>query len=217
MKIALIGASGLVGAAVLHEAITRNHEVTAIVRHPGKITLRNEKLKITEADVIDIEKLIVALKNHDAVVSAYNAGWTNPNLYDDFLKGSRSIQQAAKKAGVERYLTVLGAGSLYVHSGIQLVDTPQFPKDYKPGALAARDYLNELKNETVLNWTALSPAIEFNPATPHVRTGVYRTGKDEPVFDSNNKSTISAEDMAVAIIDELEHPRFFRQRFTVAY
>ena len=217
MKIALIGASGLVGSAVLEEAISRGHEVTAIVREPEKIKIQNDKLTVVKTDATNAEEIIPHLQRHDAVVSAYNAGWTNPNIYEDFLNGSRKIQEAVKKSGVKRFLVVLGAGSLYIQPNVQLIDTPQFPEEYKPGASAARDYLNELKKETELDWTALSPAIEFHPGVPHERRGTYRTGTESPVFDTNGKSTISAEDLAVAIVDEIENPKFIKQRFTVAY
>lgn len=110
-----------------------------------------------------------------------------------------------------------GAGSLFVAPGVQLIDTPQFPAEWKPGALAARDYLNILKNENELEWTFVSPAIEMNQGTPHERRGTYRTELDNPVFDANNKSTISVEDLAVAIIDEVENPKHIRVRFTVGY
>ena len=207
----------MVGAAVLEEAIARGHDVTAIVREPEKIKTKSDHLTIQKTDATKVDELVTALQNHDAVISAFNAGWTNPNLYNDFLTGSRDIQKAVKQSGVKRYLVVLGAGSLYVQPGVQLIDTPQFPEEYKPGASAARDYLNELKNEAELDWTALSPAIEFHPGVLHQRTGKYRTGTDNPVFDDKGKSTISAEDLAVAILDELEQRKFIKQRFAVAY
>ena len=215
MKIALIGASGLVGTAVLNEAINRGHEVTAIVRSPEKITLQNKKLKAVKADVNNIEETSLLLQHHDVVVSAFSAGGANG--YDDFLKGSRNIEEAVKQSGTKRFFVVLGAGSLYIKPGIQLVDTPQFPAAYKAGATAARDYFAELIKNTELEWTILSPAVEFHAGIPHQRTGTYRTGTDEPVFDANGKSTISTEDLAVAIVDELEHPKYIKQRFTVAY
>lgn len=98
-----------------------------------------------------------------------------------------------------------------------MVDTPQFAQEWKPGALAARDYLNILKKEDQLDWTFISPAIEMNPGTPHERTGKYRISLDNPVFDANHKSTISVEDLAVAIIDEVENPKHIHQRFTIGY
>ncbi|MEO9070952.1 MAG: NAD(P)-dependent oxidoreductase [Ginsengibacter sp.] len=216
MKIALIGATGFVGSAILKEALGRGHQVTAIARETGKIEGQNN-LTIIESDVMDSNGLAKILQGSDVVVSAYNAGWTNPELYNDFLNGSRSIQEAVKKSGVKRLIVIGGAGSLYVAPGVQLVDTPEFPEAFKPGAGAARDYLNELKTENQLDWTFVSPAIEMNPGAPHERKGTYRTGVDNPVFDTDHRSRISVEDLAVAIVDEIENPKHIRVRFTVAY
>ena len=216
MKVVLIGATGFVGSAILKEALSRGHEVTAIARHPEKIKTQNN-LTIVKGDVMDTDKLSETLKGNDVVVSAYNPGWTNPDIYNEFLKGSQAIQKAVKKSGVKRYIVNGGAGSLFVAPNVQLIDTHEFPDEYKPGAGAARDYLNILKNENQLEWTFVSPAIEMNPGTPHERKGTYRTGLDNPVFDSNNKSRISVEDLAVAVIDEVEHSKHIRVRFTVGY
>ena len=216
MKVALIGATGFVGSSILKEALSRGHEVTAIARHPEKIKTQNN-LTIVKGDVMDTDKLSETLKGNDVVVSAYNPGWTNPDIYNEFLKGSQAIQKAVKKSGVKRYIVNGGAGSLFVAPNVQLIDTPDFPDEFKPGAGAARDYLNILKNENQLEWTFVSPAIEMNPGTPHERKGTYRTGLDNPVFDSNNKSKISVEDLAVAVIDEVEDSKHIRVRFTVGY
>ena len=217
MNIALIGASGFVGSSILKEALSRGHKVTAIVRNPDNVKAKSEFLTTVQADVMKVHALANLLRGHDTVISAYNAGWTNPNLYDDFLKGSRSIQEAIKKSGVKRIIVIGGAGSLFVAPGVQLVDTPEFPADWKPGALAARDYLDILKKEQDLDWTFLSPAVEMHRGTSGERKGVYRTGLENPVFDSNNRSIISVEDLAVAVLDETEKPTHIRQRFTVAY
>jgi len=216
MKVALIGASGFVGTAVLNELLQRNHQVAAIVRHPEKVK-KADNLNVVSADVLDEEALQAALRGQDAVISAYNAGWANPNIYDDFMAGAKAIQESVKKAGVKRLIVIGGAGSLFIAPGQQLVDTDAFPAEWKPGALAARDYLNILREDRMLDWTFLSPAIEMNPGTSGIRKGVYRMGLDSPVFDDNHKSMISVEDIGVAIVDELEHPRHIRQRFTVAY
>ncbi|MDJ1494472.1 NAD(P)-dependent oxidoreductase [Cytophagaceae bacterium DM2B3-1] len=217
MRIAIIGASGFVGSHLLTEALQRDHYVTAIVRHPEKITTHHPHLIVKACDIMNTEALVPLLADNDAVLSAYNPGWTNPAIYEDFLKGSKSIQEATKMAGVKRLLTIGGAGSLYVAPDTQLIDTPQFPAEWKPGALAARDYLNIIKEEKDIEWTFLSPAIEMHAGTSGKRTGQYRTGTDNPVFDANGTSRISAEDLAVALIDELENKQFPKQRFTVAY
>src|ERR1700745_1683429 len=104
MKISLIGASGFVGKAILQEALQRGHEVIAISRNPENIPTEHPHLKKIKVDVLNQDDLAKAIKNPDVVVSAYNAGWTNPNLYQDFLNGSQSIQEAVKKSGVKRFL-----------------------------------------------------------------------------------------------------------------
>lgn len=143
MKVALIGATGFVGAGVLDELLRRGHEVVALVRKPETLAAR-EHVQFVKADVLKADEVQRAVAGCDAVVSAYNAGWTNPNIYDDFMQGSRSIVQGVKAAGIQRYLVVGGAGSLYVN-GQQLVDSPDFPAAIKPGATAARDMYTELK------------------------------------------------------------------------
>lgn len=216
MKVALIGASGFVGSAILNELLQRGHEVTAIVRNPEKIK-QGSTVSVIKANVLNQSEVEDAVKGQEAVISAYNAGWANPNLYNEFLEGAQAIQAGVKKSGIKRFIVVGGAGSLYIADGVQLLETPQFPKEFRAGASAARDYLNILKNEKELDWTFLSPAIEMHHGTSGVRKGTYRTGLDNPVFDANNRSVISVEDIAVAIVDELENSKHIRQRFTVAY
>ncbi|MCF0069935.1 NAD(P)-dependent oxidoreductase [Dyadobacter sp. CY261] len=217
MKIALIGATGFVGTHVLKELVSRGHQVTAIARNTDKVDTSNDLVTAKAADVMNADNVAAVVAGHDAVISTFNAGWTNPNIYDDFLAGAKAIQAGVKKAGVKRFLTVGGAGSLEITPGVQLVDTPNFPAEYKPGATAARDYLNILKTETQLDWTFLSPAIEMSPAHPGERTGKYRTSLDTPVFDEHHRSKLSVEDTAIAIVDEIEQGNFVRQRFTAAY
>lgn len=217
MNIALIGASGFVGSAILKEALNRGHQVKAIVRNPEKIAVHHDHLTIEKANVLEASQVTEAVKGTDAVISAYNPGWTNPDIYAEFLKGSQSIQEGIKASGIKRYIVIGGAGSLEVAPGVQAVDTPGFPAEIKPGATAARDYLNIIKEENELDWTFFSPAFEMHQGTSGVRKGTYRTGLDNPVFDTDGKCVLSVEDLAVAIIDELENPQHVKQRFTAAY
>jgi len=217
MKIAIIGASGFVGSALLDEAVRRGHTITAIARHPENIDAESDLVTPEKVDIRNEEKLTEVLKGHEAVLNAFNAGWDNPNLYDDYLAGVKAIQRAAKAADVGRLLVVGGAGSLEIEPGKQLVDSPDFPEEYKDGALAARDYLDIIREEDELPWTFLSPPILMNPETKHQRTGEYRTGTDQPVFNDEGESTISVEDLAVALLDEVENEDFVNQRFTVGY
>ncbi|WGQ08425.1 NAD(P)-dependent oxidoreductase [Pedobacter gandavensis] len=216
MKVSLIGASGFVGAHLLTELLNRGHQVTGIVRNAAQVKENNAQLTVKAVDVLNTVELAEAIKGSDAVISAFNAGWTNPNLYDDFLAGSEAIQKAVKDAGVPRLIVIGGAGSLFIN-GAQLVDGPDFPADYKAGATAARDYLNVLKNEEALDWTFFSPAIEMHPGITTGRTGQYRIGTEHPVFDEAGRSSLSVQDLAVAIVDELEQPQHIKQRFTAGY
>ena len=216
MKIALLGATGFVGSNLLREALTRGHQVTAIVRDPAKLTEKSDHLTVVTGDVHDVAQLARQLAGHDVVLNAFSAGWKNPNLYDDFLAGSRHIEQATEQSGVARLFAIGGAGSLFIN-GQQLVDGPEIPANIKPGALAARDYLNELKQNTRLDWTFFSPAIEMHQGITTGRTGHYRLGTESPVFNAEGRSILSGQDLAVAVLDEIEQPRHSCQRFTAAY
>ncbi|MFT3826657.1 MAG: NAD(P)-dependent oxidoreductase [Chitinophagaceae bacterium] len=217
MKIALIGATGFVGSAILKEALDRGHQVTALVRNPAKVTTTSPSLIVKEGDVFNEADVVALATGQDVVISAYNPGWTNPEIYNDFIKGSESIQAAVKKSGTKRLIIIGGAGSLEIAPGKQLIDTPQFPAEFKPGASAARDFLETIKKEKDLEWTFFSPAIEMHHGTSGVRKGHYRLGLDNPVFDENGRSILSVEDLAVAIVDEAEKAKHIRQRFTAAY
>ncbi len=216
MKVALIGATGFVGKALLEELLARGHEVTALARDPAKLQPRPH-LQVVKADVLDADEVRAAVAGADTVISAYNAGWANPDLYNEFLRGTRAIVAGTKAAGVKRYIVIGGAGSLYAPDGTQLVDSPNFPAAIYPGASAARDALTELRNETSLAWTQLSPPVAFHPGSPTERTGKYRVGSDTPLSTGEGPGTISAADLAVAVVDELEAPQHIGKRFTVAW
>lgn len=216
MKVSLIGASGFVGSHLLTELLNRGHVVTGIVRTAENVKESNAHLTVKAVDVLNTQELSEAIKGSDAVISAFNAGWTNPNLYDDFIAGSEAIQKAVKDAGLKRLIVIGGAGSLFINDK-QLVDGPDFPAEYKAGATAARDYLNTLKKDEELDWTFFSPAIEMHPGITTGRTGKYRLGTESPVFDEAGRSSLSVQDLAVAIVDELEQPKYLKQRFTAAY
>lgn len=213
MKLALIGATGFVGSAVLPELLARGHQVTVLARQPSKIEAR-PGLTAVQADVLDAAQVAQAVAGHDAVVSAYNAGWKNPDLHDEFLRGTRAVFAGLKQAGVKRLLVVGGAGSLYVAPGVQLVDTPEFPAEWKQGALAAREALNLIRREDALEWTFLSPPVFLAPGE---RRGAFRVGGEEVLFDGDKPAGISVADLAVAIANEIEQPQHLRARFTVGY
>ncbi|ASK26990.1 histidine kinase [Neisseria chenwenguii] len=216
MKIAVIGATGLVGNATVQELASRGHEVTAFARNVDKV-FQAGNVKAVKADV-NAADFAEALKGFDAVVSAFNAGWENPNLAADFAKGAAAINEAAKAAEVPYLLVVGGAGSLNVAPGLQLVDTPDFPAEVYPAANAARNLLNDLRARRDVNWAFVSPAAMFavNPVR-FERSGKYRLGKDDVLLNVGGApADISAADLACAIADDVEQKAHLFERFTVA-
>lgn len=216
MKIALIGATGFVGSVVLEELLQRGHQLTALMRDPAKLAPR-PGVSAVVADAYDAATIATAVRGHDAVVSAFNPGWNDPELYDKFLRGSTAIERGVEAGGVKRLLVVGGAGSLFVAPGVQLVDTPEFndhvPANIVPGARAARDALTTLRANTALDWTFLSPPALLAEGE---LTGDYRVGGEDLLMVGDQLAGISVADLAVAIADEIERPKQVRAQFTVA-
>lgn len=213
MHIALIGATGFVGSALLDEALRRRHRVTALARQPQKLAAR-AGLTVVSADVLDPAQVAAAVEGADAVLSAYNPGWQTAALYDVYLQGTRAILDGVRRAGGPRLLIVGGAGSLYVAPGVQLVDTPEFPAEWKQGALAAREALRLVQADPALDWTFLSPPALLQPGPAR---GGYRIGGDALLMAGAEPAGISTGDLAAALLDETETPRHRRRRFTVGY
>ncbi|MCM1034250.1 MAG: NAD(P)-dependent oxidoreductase [Paludibacter sp.] len=220
-NVVLIGASGFVGSAILKEALYRGHQVTAITPHPERIKLIHPNLTIVEADATNPNILALIATGKDAIISAYNPGWSNPRQYEETLENYPKIIEGTKKAGVRRLLIVGGAGTLFVKPGIRLVDTGTLPEEWLPGVKSMGEfYLNTLMKENDIDWIFFSPAGnlgDIGQKGPGIRTGKYRLGKDDMLFDENGHSFISVEDYAVAMIDELEQENHHKERFTAAY
>ncbi|WP_435104151.1 NAD(P)-dependent oxidoreductase [Arhodomonas sp. AD133] len=212
MKIAIIGASGFIGSGLLDEAQSRGHEVTALVRHPDKVSDRVGVSPVA-VNVLDQAALASSLRDHDAVISAFS-GHAQDDVYDHYVQGIQSIIAAAKHADVPRLLVVGGAGSLQTDDGVELLDTPAFPEMYKATAEGARTALRLLREEPTLNWTMLSPSAEIFPGE---RTGEFRLADDRLIVDDAGRSSISVADYAVAMLDEVERPAYPKRRFTVGY
>lgn len=214
-NVTLIGASGFVGTAILNELLARGHRVTAVVRNPGKIGIKSPSLTVVQADVTDTSALVAACKGRDAVISAYNPGWTNPNIYEETLRNYPLILEAVRQSGVRRLLCVGGAGTLFCAPGLRVVDSGVIPDAIMGGVRSLGEfYLNTLMNEKEIDWIFFSPAGTLEPGK---RTGKFRLGKDDLIVDENGNSHISVEDYAVAIVDELEMPQHHYERFTIGY
>jgi uncharacterized protein len=219
MKIALIGASGFVGSKVLAEALQRGHQVTAIVRNPEKLDASQKNLLVKKADVLQVDELAKILAGHDVVISSFNParGVAGPEVYEKHVVGHKAIIAAAKKAGVKRFLGVGGAASLKTPEGVELIDSPQFPAAYdafKPGIRGTRELYYLLKQEPSLDWVFVAPSVVIAPGE---RTGKFRIGKDHVLYNDKGESKISLEDYAVALVDEMEHPKHHQERITIGY
>ncbi|USD36331.1 MULTISPECIES: NAD(P)-dependent oxidoreductase [Ferrimonas] len=212
MKLFIIGATGFVGHALVNEAVAQGHEVTALVRQTGKLPSHTGLTEII-GDVLDVHSTAAAMAGHDEILSAFNAGWSNPNLYQDFITGSDAIIEAAKLSGV-RLQMVGGAGSLFVAPGVQLVDTDGFPQEYLQGARAARDVLTQLQQRTDLSWSYVSPPALLAPGQ---RTGSFRVGGDSLLMDGDTPANVSVEDLALAVVNEAEQRQHSGRRYTIGY
>jgi putative NADH-flavin reductase len=203
MKIAVVGASGNAGSRIVSELARRGHSVTAIARNPEKIaSLPNVTAK--KGDAHDQAALAKLLAGHDSAISSIHFLASDPE----------KLIGAAKDSAVGRYLVVGGAGSLEVAPGVRLVTTPGFPAIYKAEAEKGAAFLDRLVREKDLNWTFISPSALFIPGE---RTGKFRLGTDQLLTAADGKSSISFEDFAVALADEIERPAHIRKRFTVGY
>jgi hypothetical protein len=192
MKIALFGATGMVGSRIATEATGRGHQVTALSRSTGE-------------DLADADAVRRAAADHDVVVSATGPSRTGES-HQPWLDAVSTLIAHSEEA---RVLFVGGAGSLLTPDGTRLLDSEGFPEEYKSEATSGAAALDLFRAAPAsLDWTFVSPAPVIAPGE---RTGTYATALDTPAGDF-----ISAEDYAVALVDEIEQPQHRRQRFTAA-
>lgn len=215
-KIILIGASGFVGNALLMEALRREIQVIAIGRDASKIKVVNPNLKVIEADISKKGILQDLAQGVDTIISAYNPGWTNPNIYKETLEVYPQIVKETKVARVKRLLMVGGAGTLFVAPGVRVMDTNAIPEAIIDGVKSLGEfYLNFLLKEKEIDWVFFSPAGTFD--VEGESTGNYTLGKDDLIVNAQGESVISLKDYAKAMLDEYEEPSHHQERFTIGY
>ena len=212
-SIVLFGATGMIGQRILTEALARGHKISAMVRETSRTGEHRANLSYRTGDIFNADDIAAAAVDHDVVVSAYGPGTCDAGL---IVKAAHSLIEGLTRVEPIRLIAVSGAGSLEVKPGVQLVDTPDFPAAWKPAALAHREAIDVYRKAgfAEFDWTAVCPAAVIEPGT---RTGHYRTATDQLIVDAQGNSRISAEDFAVAIVDEIENPKFDGKRFTVGY
>jgi putative NADH-flavin reductase len=202
MKITVLGASGRAGSEITRELVSRGHSIIAIARKPEAVPVA-DGVTAVQGDASDAAALAQLIKGSDVVVSALH-----------FDVPAATLLSALKTAGVPRLLVTGGAASLEVAPGVRLIDTPEFPEEWKVFAQGGITFLDDLRKETDVDWTFFSPAafIEEGP-----RLGHFRLGTDQLVTDATGESRISFADYAIAMADEVETPKHSRARFTAAY
>jgi len=202
MKIAIMGATGNAGQRLVTEALSRGHQVTGIARKASEQSPREGVTWVT-ADISDTDDMAAKVKGHDVAILSMPFKELDPN----------HVFEVARKSGVKLFI-VGGAASLKNEEGGVIIDQPGFPDFIKVEAEPARQFLNQLKAGVDFEWTFLSPAIFFGPGE---RTGTFRLETETVLTAPDGKSSISYEDFAIAMLDEIENPKHENQRFTVGY
>jgi putative NADH-flavin reductase len=233
MQIGVIGATGTIGSRVVSEALSRGHAVTAFTRDATQVNDDRGNITWKSIDVQDAASIAAVLPGLDVLISAFGpgnaardaAGSVMLSIADPaaYAHAARALLSALESHPRTRLIVIGGAASLEVRPGLVFTDSDELvnqaleqfglPKEYAAAMRGHGDALNVFRTSNRL-WTYFSPAVEIAPGE---RTGRFRIGGDQPVMDAGGRSRISAEDAAVALIDEAELPRFVQRRFTVGY
>lgn len=208
MKITVVGGSGKAGRLLVQEAVSRGHEVTAIVRDRKKLALPD--VKVVEKDIFALTYDDV--KDSEAIIDAFGS-WAPETLEQHQTTLKRLADLLSGKPN--RLLVVGGAGSLYINPEhtVRLMDTPDFPDAFKPLAASMGKGFDALKQRSDVRWTYISPAANF--VADGARTGKYKAGGEELMVNGKGESRISYADYAIAMIDEAESGKHIQARFTV--
>jgi hypothetical protein len=206
----------MIGQRTLAEALYRGHQVTAVVRDPSKVTEQNDDLIVETGDITEAATVTRVAEGADAVIAAVSRRGPGLDQAAAYRKVGESLVEGLRALGGNAPPVVIagGAGSLEVAPGQRLVDQPGFPDIYKGEALAHAELLGWLRGVTDVKWAYLSPAAAIAPGE---RTGTFRLGGNELISDAEGKSFISAEDFAVALVDEAESGAHIGERFTIGY
>src|SRR5690606_8066031 len=215
LNIVVYGGSGAAGSRIVNEAAARGHTVT-VVDKTLKADLAPQGVKLVTGDAMDAKDIAKNIAGADVVVSSVIVRPTpTPTFAVDIAKAMVAAQRA-QQGKKSRLIVVGGASSLNNADGKRIVDT--LPADMPAGtmneiksAVDALDYMNGISDTS---WTFVSPSSNFRPGE---RTGKFRVGGDTLLMDAQGRSSISMEDFAVAILDEIENPKYVNKRFTAGY
>lgn len=220
MNVVLLAATGRAGSTILNELVSRGHQVTAVARNLDKLPKQlPESVKPVRDDLSSVDRIAEIIAGADAVVSAYGPPSSDPRYIsditytDELVTVTERLITAVRTAGVSRLIVVGGCGSLQFAPGVTVLDSGYWPKQYVPIATSHLKAFAALKASD-LNWTYFSPPMLIQPGE---RTGKFRLGRDDLIKDDRGNSSVSFEDYAVALVDDLEKPAHERMRFTIGY
>ncbi|MFD0655355.1 NAD(P)H-binding protein [Streptomyces malaysiensis subsp. malaysiensis] len=218
-RIALFGATGMIGSRILGEALDRGHDVLAVVRDPSRLTTAHPALRLVTGNVLEPSSVLSAADGQDVVVSAVGGGHGDAAGHLATAEpGTRALVAGLRALGRgvagPRLISVGGAGPLRTSDGKLLWDTEGLPGPLLQIMHAHGDALDYIRTVSDVRWTVISPSALVGPGS---RTGTYRSALDDLIVGEDGKSRISTEDFAVAVVDEIEHARHLDSRFTVGY
>jgi putative NADH-flavin reductase len=213
MQITVFGATGNVGRRVVGEALSRGHEVTAVVRDPSRFAELPAAAIARAGDAVIIDDVVRLSDGQDVVINATRSATSN---LCDVAVMTRTLLDGAARTGA-RLLLVGGAANLTIPGadGRTVIDDPKFlAPELRHIGLASLQQFDVCRAETQVDWAYLSPPAMLVPGE---RSGHYRLGSDVLLLDHEGNSRISIEDLAVVLLDEAENPRHHQSRFTAAY
>jgi uncharacterized protein len=210
MKLIMFGPTGTIGSRILNEVLQRGHTLTAITRDPARFSVSHKNLTVVAGNALDPASVATLAKGHDAVLSAMGPGGSSA---ETIVQAAQALTDGLSQAGIRRLIVVGGAGTLDVAPGVRLMDSPNFVEEYRPLAIAHLQAYNLYKASN-LNWSFVCPAGEIAPGD---RTGNFQVGADRLLTNKQGESRISAEDYAIAFMDEVEQSKYIHHRMTVAY
>jgi uncharacterized protein YbjT (DUF2867 family) len=210
MKLTIFAATGGVGRHLLEQAIAAGHDVTAVVRNPGKLT---QDVRAVTADMAgpDPAALESAVHGADAVLSGLG-----PHSNSDAgiaSTGTRAIVAAMQATGVRRIVAVSAAPVGTVRS----TSNPSPPK-HDPGdgffmrhlfshvanvrlgkVFADLAQMEDILARSGLDWTAVRPP----QLTGKPLTGSYRTAYGQNI---RGGLSVPRADVAHFMLEVLDRP-----------
>jgi uncharacterized protein len=210
MKLIMFGPTGMIGSRILNEALQRGYTLTAITRDPARFSVSHKTLTVVAGNALDPANVATLAKGHDAVLSAMGPGGSSA---ETIVQAAQALTNGLSRAGIRRLIVVGGAGTLDVAPDVRLMDSPNFVEEYRPLAIAHLEAYN-LYQASNLDWSFVCPAAEIAPGD---RTGNFQVGANRLLTNENGESRISAEDYAIAFMDEVEQSKYIHHRMTVAY